>query len=67
MKYIRSTIDAQTVLSPVQGLNLLTRHVPDTPQVFPSPNLTPSPSRCCVAGVRFYEGKTEYGHMTGNN
>jgi hypothetical protein len=67
MKYIRRTIDAQTVLSRAQGTNNNARHVPGMISVFPSPNLTPAPSRCCVAGVRFYKGKTEEGHMAGSN
>lgn len=46
MKYKGRTNNNQPTIKWVQIDNRPARHVPESITVFPSPNLTPAPSRC---------------------
>lgn len=65
MMHTGRTNGAHSMHIRVHRYNSPARHVPKIANVFPSPKLTPTPSRCVVAGVSFYEKKTKQGHMAG--
>lgn len=65
MMHTGRTVGAHSMHIRVHRVNSPARHVPDSANVFPSPKLTPTPSRSYVAGVSFYEKKTKQGHMAG--